>query len=136
MSVTSVSNTTAANPPSAPDSSFRTAMQQLTSAISSGDLQSAQSAYATLTNLQQGSGASNANSPMGQFLSSIGADLSKGDITTAQSDLTTFQKAHAGHHHKPPAGSTSAGAASPPDTASADTATSQTSSSNILDISA
>jgi hypothetical protein len=109
-------------------------MQQLTSAISSGDLQGAQSAYATLSNLQQSSGAGGSNGPLGQFLSSIGADLSKGDMTTAQSDLTTFQKAHGGHHHKPPSSGTDA--SSTTDASSANASTPQTTSSNILDISA
>ena len=110
-------------------------MQQLTSAISSGDLKGAQSAYATLSNLQQASGANSANSPMGQFLSSVGADLSKGDITTAQSDLTTFQKAHGGHHHKPAAGARASAASRRP-TPRRPTTRPRRGSSNILDISA
>jgi outer membrane protein assembly factor BamD (BamD/ComL family) len=125
MSVTGISNTSPTNSPSSPDSNFRTAMQQLTSAISSGDLKGAQSAYATL---QQSSGKGGSTGPMAQFLSSIGADLSKGDLTTAQSTLSTFQKTH---HHKP-----SADASSTADATSADATSAQTTSSNILDISA
>jgi hypothetical protein len=69
---------------------------------------------------------------MAQFLSSVGSDLSNGDLTSAQSALSTFQKAHGGHHHKP-----SADASNTTDASSTDTASSQTtSSSNILDISA
>nr|MEA2798094.1 hypothetical protein [Phenylobacterium sp.] len=124
MSVTGISNTSPMTSSAGPDSSFRTAMQQLTSAISSGDLKGAQSAYATL---QQSSGKGNSTGPMAQFLSSIGADLSKGDLTTAQSTLSTFQKAH---HHKP------SDASSTTDASSADATSSQTASSNILDISA
>jgi hypothetical protein len=110
-------------------------MQQLTSAISSGDLQGAQSAYSTLTNLQQSSGNSTSNGALSQFLTSVGADLGKGDLTTAQSDLSTFQKAQGGHHHRPPtSGADSSSTADA--TTSADTASSQSSSTNILDISA
>lgn len=130
MSVTGISNTSPMPSSSGPDSSFRTAMQQLTSAIGSGDLTGAQSAYTTLTNLQQSSGKGGSTGPMADFLSSVGADLSKGDITTAQSALSTFQKAHGSHHHKP------ADASSTTDASSTDTASSQTTSSNILDISA
>jgi hypothetical protein len=133
MSVSSISNTTPAQPP-AQDSSLRTAMQQLTSAISSGDVKGAQTAYATLTNLQQTSGQSNSTGPLAQFLSSIGADLSKGDLTTAQSDLTTFQAAHGKHHR--PAAAAAGGDTDPSATASTAGATQTTSSSNILDISA
>ena len=59
----------------------------------------------------------------------VGADLSKGDITTAQSALSTFQKAH-GHHHKP------SDASSTTDALTTDAASSQAASPNILDISA
>ena len=112
-------------------SSFATAFQQLTSAISSGDLQGAQSAYASLTSLQQGAGQANAQSPMGKFLSTIGADLGSGSITSAQNDLAAFQKAHGHHrhHHGSPSatGSTAASAA----TTSPSTASSST---NLLDV--
>lgn len=128
MSVTGVSNTSTIPSSTQPDPGFRTALQQLTSAISSGDLQGAQSAYATLTNLQQSSGKSASTGPMAQFLSSVGADLSKGDLTTAQSALTTFQK-HGSHHHKPDASDTA-------DASSSDAASTPTTSTNILDISA
>jgi hypothetical protein len=115
------------NPSASPDSGFRTAMQQLTSAISSGDLKSAQSAYATLTSMQQSSGTSGSTGPMAQFLSSVGADLSKGDLTSAQNALTSFQKTH---HHK------QGGADSSTATDTSSTASTQTASTNILDISA
>jgi hypothetical protein len=128
MSMTGISNTSPMTSASGPDSSVRTAMQQLTSAISSGDLQGAQSAYATL---QQSTGKGNSTGPMAQFLSSVGSDLSNGDLTSAQNSLSTFQKAHGGHHHKP-----AADASSTTDTAPTDATSSQTTSSNILDISA
>jgi hypothetical protein len=139
MSVSSISSTTPATPPSAQDSSFKTAMQQLTSAISSGDVQGAQTAYATLTSLQQASGQSNSTGPLAQFLSTIGTDLSKGDITTAQSDLTTFQAAH-GKHHRHAAGATASIGDNDNDSSSsaatASGASPTASNSNTIDISA
>ena len=99
MSVSGISGSTPIYQPPAQDTSFRTAFQQLTSAIGSGDLQAAQSAYASLSNLQQGTGQSGSQGPMAQFLSSIGNDLNSGSITSAQSNLATFQKAHGGGHH-------------------------------------
>jgi hypothetical protein len=83
--------------PQSQNTGFRSAFQQLTSAISSGDLQSAQQAYSTLSGLQQGQ--PNANSPFAQFLSQLGSDLSSGNIAGAQQDLQAFQKAHGHHHH-------------------------------------
>jgi hypothetical protein len=134
MSVSSISGTTPANQPSAQDASFRTAMQQLTSAITAGDVKGAQTAYAALTNLQQSSGQSNSTGPLATFLSSVGADLSKGDITGAQSTLTTLKAAHGKHHHRaPPAAS---GDNDNDASNSTSGATPTASDSNILDISA
>ena len=97
MTISSLSGSTP-QPPPQPDPAFRQAFQQLTSAIGSGDTKTAQSAYATLQQLVQQSGKANSNDPMGKFLAAIGNDLQKGDITTAQSDLTSFQQARAAHH--------------------------------------
>jgi hypothetical protein len=135
MSISSVSGSSSPPQPPAQDSAFRTAFQQLTTAISSGDTQGAQSAYATLSQLQQSSGNANSNNPVSQFLSTIGNDLQNGDISTAQSDLTAFQQQRASHHHKgpPPAdGSGDASAAG----AAASTTSSSSSSTNLVDISA
>ena len=139
MSVSSISGATPASQPSTQDSSFRTAMQQLTSAITAGDVKGAQTAYATLTNLQQSSGQSNSTGPLSTFLSSVGADLGKGDITGAQSTLTSFKASHGKHHHHaPPAtnGDNDNDASSSTATASTSGATPAASNSNILDISA
>jgi hypothetical protein len=135
MSVSSISSATPASPPAAQDSSFRTAMQQLTSAIGAGDVKGAQTAYAALTSLQQGSGQSASSGPLAQLLSGIGADLSKGDITTAQSALTTFKAAHGKHHHHapPPADATNGDNDNDPSGAAA---TAPASPSNIVDVSA
>jgi hypothetical protein len=133
MSISSISSATPISPPPpAQDSSFRTAMQQLTSAIGSGDVTGAQTAYATLTSLPQASGQANSSGPLGQFLSTVGADLNKGDISSAQSTLTTFKAAHGKHHHHaaPPATATDSSAS-----ASNTAATPSTTSSNAIDVS-
>jgi hypothetical protein len=75
-----------------------------TSAIQSGNLSAAQSAYATLSQAQsnQGSG------PFSQALSQIGDALQSGDIGKAQAALASLQQQmqamtgahhHHGHHH-------------------------------------
>ncbi len=129
MSVSAVS-TPASFQPNPQDSSFRSAFQQLTGAISSGDLQTAQSAYASLSQLQQQSGGST-QGPLGQLLSTLGSDLSSGDISGAQSALQAFQKAHTHHHHHKPAASGGDDSQPAPSSASAPSA-----SSNLLDITA
>jgi hypothetical protein len=134
MSISSISSATPISPPPpAQDSSFRTAMQQLTSAIGSGDVTGAQTAYATLTSLPQASGQANSSGPLGQFLSTVGADLNKGDISSAQSTLTTFKAAHGKHHHHaaPPATATDSSSSSATSTAT----TPATASSNTIDVS-
>jgi hypothetical protein len=135
MSISSISSATPISlPPPAQDSSFRTALQQLTSAIGSGDVTGAQTAYATLTSLPQASGQANSSGPLGQFLSSVGADLNKGDISSAQSTLATLKGAHGKHHHHaaaPAAGTNSDSGASASNTA----ATPPTASSNTIDVS-
>ena len=128
MTISSLSGSTP-QPPPQPDPAFRQAFQQLTSAIGSGDTKTAQSAYATLQQLVQQSGKANSNDPMGKFLAAIGNDLQKGDITTAQSDLTSFQQARAAHHpHADNDGDAAGGGTL--------TKLGQSSSSNIVDVSA
>ena len=108
MSVSSVSGAQPPFQPNPQDAAFRSAIQQLASAIGSGDLATAQKAYSTLTTLQQQNGApqggpqgapGGGQDPFSQFLTKIGGDLSAGNIAGAQGDLASFQKAAAGHHH-------------------------------------
>jgi len=82
----------------------RQAFSQLTSAIQSGDLAAAQTAY---TNLMQ-AGGSNSSNPLSQAISQIGDALQSGDIGKAQQALATLQQQmqsmkgahrHHGHHH-------------------------------------
>jgi hypothetical protein len=127
MSVSSISASTAAGQPPAQNSAFRNAFQQLTTAIGSGDLQTAQQAYATITSLQSQQGSGQSNGPMAKLLSTLGQALSGGDLTTAQSTLADFQKSHGQHHHHGAPSSASDGATP---------STSATGSTNVLDVSA
>ncbi|THD81954.1 MAG: hypothetical protein E7812_03870 [Phenylobacterium sp.] len=137
MSVSSITTSTAASASAAQGSSqasaMRTAFQQLTTAIGSGDLKSAQAAYATISGLQQSNGQSGqSDGPFAQLMSSLGKDLQSGDLTTAQSDLASFQKAHGGHHHHHGGGAPPAASDSTTTTAAA----TPSSSTNVLDVSA
>ncbi len=103
MSMTGISGATPVNQPPQQDSGFRSAFQQLTSAIGSGDLDAAQKAYAALQSQAPPKG------PLADALSSIGDALGKGDISGAQSSLAAMRQAHGHghHHHKPSTDSTS-----------------------------
>jgi hypothetical protein len=131
MSISIVSSTPPSTAQTSPDSGMRSAFQQLTQAIGSGDLDAAQSAYSTLSKMQ---GNTQGNGPFAQLMSSLGKDLASGDLSTAQSDLASFQKAHGGHHHhhKADADASTTDAT----TTTAATTTTSSSSSNVLDISA
>jgi outer membrane protein assembly factor BamD (BamD/ComL family) len=109
MSVSATSTTPAQPPPQ--NSAFRTAFQQLTTAINSGDLQAAQKAYDTL---QQASGSSAPQGPMAQLMASIGDALNSGKLDDAQSALTAFQQAHPHKHHAKPAAAADSDSAPPP----------------------
>ena len=77
--------------------SYRQAFSQLASAIQSGDLSAAQTAFSTLASSPFAQG----NSPFAQALQQIGQDLQNGDIAGAQKALASLQQqqAHRGHHH-------------------------------------
>lgn len=96
MTISGVTSTPTANVQTPQTANFRSTFQQLAKAISSGDLRSAQSAYAQISQMQ---GAQQGNGPFAQLLPSLGKDLSTGDLSTAQTDLAACQKAHGGHHH-------------------------------------
>jgi len=97
MSMTGISGAPPVNQPPQQDSGFRSAFQQLTSAIGSGDLDAAQKAYAALQ------GQAPPKGPVADALSSIGDALGKGDISSAQSTLAAMRQHHGHHHHKPAA---------------------------------
>lgn len=74
---------------------------QLTSAINSGDLSSAQQIYSQLSQALGGTNA-NSNNPFDQALNAIGQSLQSGDIGGAQQALSSLQQqtqAGRGHHH-------------------------------------
>src|SRR5690349_11494920 len=108
MSITSVSSNAAAYQPPQ-QNGMRQNFQQLTQAIQSGDLSSAQTAYASLIQAlpNQGANAANGaagqNNPFQQAIQSIGSALQSGNISGAQQALQAFQSqmkgAHHGHHH-------------------------------------
>ena len=79
---------------------------QLSKAISSGDINGAQQAYAQLTQALGNNGAAgstnNSNDPFSQALAAIGQSLQNGDIGGAQQALASLQQqmqAARGHHH-------------------------------------
>jgi len=103
MSVSAISNPQAYQP-NPQQQTFRQDFQALTSALQTGDLSSAQSAYSTLLqdNPQLANAANGSGNPMQQALASIGSSLQSGDVKGAQDALSSFQqnmKAHHGHHH-------------------------------------
>ncbi len=70
------------------------------SALQSGNLSAAQSAYSSFT--QNASGQIDPSSPIGQALNQIAQDLQSGNIDAAQQTLNSLQQSHAvhhGHHH-------------------------------------
>jgi hypothetical protein len=85
---------------------LRQTFGQLTSAIQSGNLSAAQSAYTTLSQAQPNQD----NGPFSQALSQIGDALQSGDIGKAQAALASLQQQMEGlkgtQHHQghPPAG--------------------------------
>ena len=102
--ITSVPSTSMFLPQPAGTGPMRQAFSQLSSALQSGDLSAAQSAYATLT---QNAGA-NGNGPFAQALSQVGDALQSGDVDKAQQALSQLQQQmqsmrgahhHGGHRH-------------------------------------
>lgn len=84
---------------------LRQNFQSLVQALQSGDLQGAQTAYATLTQNMPSDGQNatgNRKDPFQQMIAQLGQQLQSGDLSGAQSTLQNFQaqmKAHHGHHH-------------------------------------
>src|ERR1039457_6584803 len=134
MAITPVSTISAGISP--PIDPMRQAFGQLTSAIQSGDLSAAQSAYTTLTQAQpnQGSG------PFSQALSQIGDALQSDDIGKAQQALAALQQQmqtmkgahhHHGHHHGGGGDKSQSASASPSSSSDPTTA-----STNLVDVTA
>ncbi len=134
MAIAPVSSTAANVPP--PADPMHQALGQLTSAIQSGNLSAAQSAYSTLSQ----SASSNPNDPFAQALAQIGDDLQSGDITQAKQDLATLQQqmkgAHHGHGHHHHAGGAGPAQSAGATTSTSNDPTAPTSSTNLVDVTA
>jgi thioredoxin-like negative regulator of GroEL len=117
----------------------RQAFSQLSSALQSGDLSAAQSAYNTLTQSAGG----NANGPFAQALQQIGNALQTGDTDQARQALAQLQqqmqsmRAHhgGGHRQTSGAGQSQADASQTTATSSTDGSSSST-STNLVDVTA
>ena len=100
MAVSGISSAPANNYQINPADDFRQTFADLVKTIKSGDLQGAQQAYASLTQLQSnGQGPpANTNSPLNKALSQIGQALQNGDISGAQQMLSTLAQQAQGTH--------------------------------------
>jgi hypothetical protein len=97
MTISAISPSTSASPISN-FQAFRQDFSQLTSALQSGDLSSAQSAYTTLSSSPLAQG----NNPFAQAIQQIGQYLKDGDVADAQKALAALQQqmqTHGHHHH-------------------------------------
>ena len=104
MAVSGVSS--AASIPTNAQADPRLLFMQLSKAISSGDVNGAQQAYAQLTQALGNNGGTgstnNSNDPFSQALAAIGQSLQSGDIGGAQQALANLQQqmqGARGHHH-------------------------------------
>lgn len=125
MTVAAISNSTANLPPSVNGPQN---FSDLVTAIRSGDLESAQSAYSDLTQ-----SSASTTGPLAQAISQIGTALQSSDIGQAQQALAALQQQakgahhHGGHHH----GGDKAQSAPAPSTPATTSASSQ-----LLDVTA
>lgn len=132
MAISPVSSSSNIPPPA---DSLRQAFGQLTSAIQSGNLSAAQSAYTTLSQAQPNQD----SNPFSQALSQIGDALQSGDIGKAQAALAALQQQMQGlkgaqHHHGPrPVGGADQSQAAAPVSVNSDPTTPPT-STNLIDV--
>jgi hypothetical protein len=96
----SASASTFQTPPNSQQiAAFRQNFNALAAALQSGNLQAAQSAFATLSQNLPSNGAGGQNNPFTQALSQIGSDLQSGNLSGAQQALSSLQSQIKGHHH-------------------------------------
>jgi len=134
MTISAIS--TASNPFYIDQSSARQSFGQLVSALKSGDLSAAQSAYAAFT--QSAGSQLDSNSPFAQAINQIGQDLQSGNIGAAQQTLSSLRQtaaAHHGHHHHHGGGAPQASSSTPSDPTTLAAALSL-SSTNTVDVTA
>lgn len=128
MSISGVSGTSSAQ--AAQASSFqqrRSDFQALSSALKSGDLSSAQSAFSALT---ADAPANGGNSKIADAFKAVGQALQSGDVAGAQKAFaslqSTLQGAHGHHHHHHGGGASASGGASSSSTTPANVSTDST----------
>jgi hypothetical protein len=118
MSVSGISSSSAAyqTPPNSQQmAAFKQNFSALTSALQSGNLQAAQSAYATLSQNLPSNAPGGQNNPFAKALSQIGSDLQSGNLSGAQQTLSSLQSQFKAHQHQgggQGSGSSSGGATS------------------------
>jgi outer membrane protein assembly factor BamD (BamD/ComL family) len=134
MTISAISSASS-NPFYAKQTSTQQSFSTLVSALQSGDLSAAQSAYASFT---QTAGQGDPNSPFAQAINQIGQDLQSGNIGAAQQTLSSLQQAHSAHrhHHHHGGGTPPQASSSTPDDPTSLSAALTLSSSNIVDVSA
>lgn len=126
MSISSVTSSAASGiaqqRAAGPGKDIRDGMHQLKDAVKSGDLDSIQSAYDSLSKLQSRSGsASDANSPLNKMLTAVGEALETGDVSQVQQSFAANGPKGAqgpggpGGAGGPPPGPPPGGAGGPPD---------------------
>ena len=136
MTISAISSASA-NPFYAAQNSAQQSFSQLVSAIQSGNLSAAQSAFSSFT--QGAAGQIDPNSPFAQAINQIGQDLQSGNIDAAQQALTSLKQtasAHHHHHHHGGGGVSSQTASSATSDTTTLTSALTLSSSNVVDVSA
>ena len=134
MSISAISSTSI-NPLYANQNAARQSFGQLVSALQSGNLSAAQSAYASFT--QSAGNQIDPNSPFAQAINQIGQDLQSGNIDAAQQTLKSLQQNHSAHrHHHHHGGSAPQASSSAPSDPTTLSAALTPSSSNTLDVTA
>jgi hypothetical protein len=116
MSVSAISSSSDPYSPAVKSSTAqrRQEFQALASALKSGDLGAAQSAFASLQSTQPSASQSQAgqssrpNSDQSANIQALASALQSGDIAGAQTAFAALQKGHGHHHHHPKAADSTA----------------------------
>lgn len=139
MTISAISSAPAGYTP--PDNSLRQSFTQLSNALQSGDLASAQSAYAAFTQ----AGGANSSSPFGAAAQQVGDALQSGDVGKAQQALAQLQQqmqSMRGHHHRgghhqvSDSDQSQTTTAQTSDSGSTDASTATSTSGNLVDVTA
>jgi hypothetical protein len=139
MTISAIS-TASSNPYYSQQNSAKQDFGQLVSALQSGNLSAAQSAFASFS--QSAGSQLDPNSPFTQAINQIGQDLQSGNISAAQQTLSSLQQssgahhAHGHHHHGGGAPPTDSSSTSTTDDPTSLAAALTLSSTNTVDVSA